>query len=117
MSDTVIRKIAARRRRERAALLPPLTRPCRYCNGSGLMSNCEYDDWSARFAATLEQFEQDQAAGMHAPTATFYSSETWNKLSEQEPPAEVECGDCDGAGERLTDAGRQVLQLVRPIRR
>jgi len=73
-----------------------LERTCTECDGEGIVYAPEWREWSAACDASgmsLDEYQREHPM--------------------PEGPEEVECGECDGSGFQLTQAGYDLLAFMR----
>lgn len=81
---------------------------CETCQGNGIVITPEWLEWDK-----AEREAEAQWKGAH-PGESWFGSDARRCWGEQQPDeAEMQCGDCDGKGRKLTDAGRVLLQFLR----
>lgn len=78
---------------EQSIGLPELERKCNACDGVGVV---QAPEWAAYFKATGADDDQPVP-------------------EEPEGPEEIGCGECDGEGRQLTDAGQSLAAFIRRI--
>lgn len=86
--------------------LPPLTMPCVACNGVGSTPNPRYEAWDRESDAARKVHEEAH------PNDWWYSTDAWEAFADTEPDVSLNCPECDGNGEILTSAGKQVSAFV-----
>lgn len=95
---------------------------CENCDGTGIVQHPRWKEWQNK----LEDFKEEWLAKHPDQTEVDWKqsdkhSELWDNRPGYEDgakttlgsvPEEVSCPECDGAGMKLTDAGRAVVKLV-----
>jgi glycerophosphoryl diester phosphodiesterase len=110
MTDTARRLLA--KARQRPAALPPLTEKCTECGGKGEIYNeVEGNEYFAALDAAEREYKE-----LHPNSRVgFYGSFEYEHNWKRRQPVEFYgCEECSNySGQRLTPAGRQIMDLVR----
>lgn len=92
--------------------LPPLLRQCDVCEGSCVTLSDEWREWNARWDAAYRA-ECRKRHGSYEE-ANCKPVDAANAAAGPMPgcPEQVVCDACHGRGVVLTDAGRQIIDLL-----
>ena len=88
--------------------LPELDTACPDCQGNGIVTTPGWLAWDEHAREFRRQWEQANPGG------SWYSSAEGRAVEDGYPDeAECMCPECDGAGRKITPAGRVLLAFMR----